>query len=118
MIELVAGPNIVVGQPIHVAFKSDHRVSGRLRLTAGKDALTFLLEREGKDPETSAGPRVRGKSGAMVLRDWGEHAVGVELVLRFEGAKCWLKVVDGLAPETSDEVAPEETADGSSADGT
>ncbi len=47
---------------------------------------------EGRDPVTSAGPRVRGRQGSYTIRDWGEHPVGAELVLRFEGAKRWLKV--------------------------
>jgi hypothetical protein len=37
--------------------------------------------------------RVRGRTGRVLVSDWGEHAEGAELVLRFEGVKRWMKVV-------------------------
>ncbi len=92
VIQLNGEATIVLGQPFTVSFESEHRVSGRLRLTSGKEALSFVLERQGKEPVTGTGPRVRGKSGSLVIRDWGEHEAGTELVLRFEGAKLWLTV--------------------------
>jgi len=96
MIELTAPESICNGEPIHVAFSAGERVSGRLRLTAGDTALAFTLKREGREPVTSDGPRVRGRSGALVLVGWPEQPVGSELVVRFEGAKCWIRVA---APE-------------------
>lgn len=92
MIQLTAPERIENGKPIHATYQADSRVAGRLRLTLGTDALEFTLSREGRDPVTSAGPRVRGRSGAFVITDWGDHASGTELVLRFEGAKCWMVV--------------------------
>lgn len=100
MIELLAPERIVVGQPIDFSFRSDHRVSGRLRLTSGEEALTFTLERPGKDPVTDNNPRVRGKEGGGRITEWGKPLPGTELVLRFEGAKAWMLVV-----------GPEETGD-------
>ena len=93
MIELNAPETVSNGKPIHVTFTADQRVSGRLRLTAGDDALTFTLLREGRDPVTGDGPRVRGREGELVLTDWPEQPVDSELVVRFEGAKAWVKVV-------------------------
>lgn len=92
MIELTAPDIIENGQPIHASFKADARVAGRLRLTSGTDALEFTLVREKRAPVRDSGPRVRGRAGELVLTDWGEHPSGTELVLRFEGAKCWMKV--------------------------
>lgn len=92
MIELVAPNTIHLGAPFPFAFKADERVAGRLRLTSGEDLVPFTLEREGRDPVTDTTHRLRGREGSFVIRDWGEHAVGTELVLRFEGRKLWLKV--------------------------
>ena len=90
--QLFAPEIIVNGQPIIVSFESEHRVSGRLRLTLGTEALEFTLAREGRDPVRSAGPRLRGKKMSFSIEDWGDHAGGTQLVLRFEGAKAWLTV--------------------------
>ena len=38
-------------------------------------------------------PRVRGRSGALVLTEWAEQPVGSEIVVRFEGAKAFVRVV-------------------------
>ena len=92
MVELTAPPQIVVGQPFTVSFRSEERVAGRLRLTAGTEALGFELRREGRDPVTSAGHRLRGREATVEIANWGEHESGTELVLRFEGAKVWIKV--------------------------
>jgi hypothetical protein len=93
LIELVAPSEIPLGQPFHVTFRSPTRVSGRLRLTKERDLVPFTLLREGRESVTGDSHRVRGKEGALVVKDWGEHAPGTELVLRFEGAKVWMKVV-------------------------
>ena len=93
MVELVSQKNIPLNEPFSVSFRSEDRVAGRVRLTKGTDPLTFTLVREGKEPVTSAGPRVRGRQGSFEIRDWGTHEVGTELVLRFEAAKLWLTVV-------------------------
>ena len=93
--ELKAPEQIFVGAPIVFSYSSDNRVSGRLRLTAGTQAVMFRLQKEGGDVgEPDAGPRIRGKSGTYAISDWGEHDVGAELVLRFEGRKAWLKVAE------------------------
>ena len=52
----------------------------------------FRLERDGELSEPADQHRVRGRKGELRIVDWGEHPVGTELVLRFEGAKVWLKV--------------------------
>ncbi len=98
MIEVVAPEEIVVGKPFEVSFSAEQRVSGRLRLTAGTEELSFTLTVLGddgptKEPATGSSHRVRGKTGRFLVSDWGEHAVGDELVLRFEGVKRWMKVV-------------------------
>lgn len=93
MIELEAPEKVECGKPIQVRFRADERMAGRLRLTSGTEALTFTLLREGKEPVTSSGPRLRGREGMFALVDWGEHPSGTELVLRYEGAKCWIVVV-------------------------
>ena len=92
MLQLEAPETIVPGQPFTVRFQSETRVSGRLRLTHGTESLPFTLDREGREAVRSDGPRVRGKQGELVISDWGDHAPGTELVLRFEGAKVWLTV--------------------------
>jgi hypothetical protein len=110
MVEIVAKRTIVLGEPFDVAFRSEHRVSGRLRLTAGTEALSFVLERADREPVSGSGPRIRGKSGSFRIRDWGEHEPGAELVLRFEGAKLWLTVValdDDDEPEVQTPLADE-----------
>lgn len=95
MITLVAPDTIALGAPFEATFSSPTRVAGRLRLTSGTDLVPFTLRREGRDPMQGTAHRVRGKEGAFHISDWGEHAVGTELVLRFEGAKAWMKVVEG-----------------------
>ena len=91
MVQLNAPRTIVVGEPFSFAFESEERVSGRLRLTAGKEAVPFTLERPDRN-ETGPTHRIRGKKGTFRILDWGEHPLGTELVLRFEGAKLWLMV--------------------------
>ena len=91
---MTAPDTVVSGKPITARFESDQRLSGRLRLTVGTESVVFTLVREGRDPVTSAGPRVRGKQGTLRIIDWGEYPAGTELVLRFEGAKAWMRVVD------------------------
>ena len=98
MVELTTPENIVVNQPIPVAFQSESRVAGRVRLTKGTEALPITVVREGKEPISGTGPRIRGKSGQFHITDWGEHEVGTELVLRFEAAKVWLTVVEPAPP--------------------
>ncbi len=89
-----APEQITNGMPIPFSFTSVTRVSGRVRLTLGTEALSFRLERgEGELSAPSSGHRVRGKTGAFKIVDWGEHSVGTELVLRFEGRKVWMKVI-------------------------
>ena len=90
--QLYAPSIIVPGQPIIASFEAEQRVSGRLRLTLDTEAIEFTLEREGRDPVRSNGPRLRGKQASFAISDWGEHRSGTELVLRFEGAKVWLTV--------------------------
>jgi len=103
LVELVAPNTITLGEPFLVAFRSDTRVAGRLRLTAGTEAIPFVLEREGKEPTKSAGHRVRGKEGSFRILDWGDHEVGSELVLRFEGAKVWMSVAGpGEGPQAAE----------------
>ncbi|MCB9693083.1 MAG: hypothetical protein H6736_14835 [Alphaproteobacteria bacterium] len=92
MVELIAPILLTVGEPFTFAFRADTRVAGRLRLTSGTDALVFTLEAQGREPATADTHRIRGKEGSFVIRDWGEHPSGTELVLRFEGRKLWLKV--------------------------
>ena len=92
MVELTAPDTIVVGHPFTISFRSETRVSGRLRITAGTDAISFVLDREDRPAEAATAHRVRGKTGTFVIRDWGDHPVGSELVVRFEGAKKWLTV--------------------------
>lgn len=94
MTTLTAPETIALGQPIAFSFTADERVTGRIRLTAGTEAVPFRLERDpGTVSEPKPGHRVRGREGSFRIHDWGEHAVGDELVLRFEGAKAWMKVV-------------------------
>jgi len=95
LVELIAPRQIILGQPFNFSFRSEARVAGRLRLTAGKDAVEFTLDRGDRPPETSAGHRLRGKQGSFQISNWGEHEVGAELVLRFEGQKLWLTVAAG-----------------------
>lgn len=99
MVQLLAPPEIVLGQPFNVSFSSETRVSGRLRLTRGTESLPFTLVWGEREPATGAGHRVRGKNVSLVVSDWGEHEVGTELVLRFEGVKLWLKVAAGPTTE-------------------
>ena len=91
--ELTAPDTITVGTPIAFSFTSLTRVSGRIRLTSGTDAIAFRLATSPDEISApSAGHRVRGKAGEYQIIDWGEHESGVELVLRFEGKKAWMKV--------------------------
>lgn len=90
--QLTADETVENGKPIHVRFESEARVAGRLRLTHGTDALTFTLLREGRDPVRGDGPRVRGRSGELVITEWGSVDAGEELVVRFEGEKVWVRV--------------------------
>lgn len=92
MIRLTAPEEITSGQPIPVAFEADERVAGRVRITAGETALPFRLERGDRISDPAPGHRVRGRRGNFRILDWGEHAAGTELVLRFEGAKVWMTV--------------------------
>jgi hypothetical protein len=92
MIDLHAPETIDNGAPLHVRFEAEGRVSGRLRLTAGTEALEFTLLREGRDPVRGTDPRVRGRSGELVLTEWAEQPVGSEIVVRFEGAKRFVRV--------------------------
>ena len=93
---LTAPEQITAGEPISFSFTSETRVGGRIRLTAGTEALTYRLQNEaGEISEPGAGHRIRGKAGAYSLLEWGEHAEGTELVLRFEGHKVWMKVTAG-----------------------
>ncbi len=100
MIEVVAPAQIVVGQPFEVRFSAEKRMAGRLRLTSGTELVPFSLTVMGDDgplkpPVEGTAHRVRGKAGHFMVSNWGEHAEGVELVLRFEGVKRWMKVVAG-----------------------
>ena len=91
--ELHAPEKITLGRPIAFRFSSETRVSGRVRLTAGTNALPFRLQRAGGEVgELASSHRVRGKTGAFQIVDWGTHEAGVELVLRFEGRKVWMRV--------------------------
>ena len=91
--EFSAPEQITSGVPIWFSYSSEFRVSGRIRLTLGTEALSFRLGGEDSQlSEPSAGPRIRGKSGKYSIVDWGDHAVGTELVLRFEGKKVWMTV--------------------------
>jgi len=91
--ELIAPETITLGSPIAFSFTSVTRLSGRVRLTSGTEVVSFRLEKAPGDLSAPApGHRVRGKTGAYSIHDWGEHAVGAELVLRFEGRKVWMKV--------------------------
>lgn len=90
--ELTADETVENGKPIHIRYRADDRVSGRLRLTHGTERLTFTLQREGKEPVRGDGPRIRGKEGELVLSDWGTVEPGDELVVRFEGEKVWVRV--------------------------
>ena len=103
MVELTAPDTILVGHPFTVGFRSDTRVAGRIRITAGTEAISFVLERGDRPPESSAAHRVRGKQGTFRVRDWGEHPEGAELVLRFEGAKKWMTVARGDAVASGSE---------------
>lgn len=89
--KLNAPKTIVLGEPFPFAFESEERVAGRLRLTAGTDVVPFDLERPDRT-ERATTHRIRGRQGTFRILDWGEHEVGTELVLRFEGAKLWLTV--------------------------
>ena len=94
--ELHAPGAITIGQPISFEFSSSTRVSGRVRLTAGPEALPFRLIKAGAErSDRATGHRVRGKTGAYQIVDWGVHEAGTELVLRFEGRKIWMTVRDG-----------------------
>jgi len=100
VIEVVAPEQIVVGQPFEVRFSAEKRMAGRLRLTSGTELVPFSLTVMGDDgplkpPVEGTAHRVRGKAGHFMVSNWGEHAEGVELVLRFEGVKRWMKVVAG-----------------------
>jgi len=97
VIEVVAPEEIVVGQPFEVRYTAEKRVAGRLRLTAGTELVSFTLTALGeggpiKEPVTSTAHRVRGRAGHFLVSDWGAQEAGSELVLRFEGVKCWMKV--------------------------
>ena len=93
--ELHAPDQITLGSPIAFRFSSETRVSGRIRLTSGTESVPFRLQREAGEPsESAAGHRVRGKSGAFQIVEWGTHTVGAELVLRFEGRKVWMTVCE------------------------
>lgn len=93
MVKLTAPSEITVGEPIEMSFEADQRVAGRIRLTHGTELVSFRFAREGQDASESAtAHRVRGRNGSFVLTDWGEHAAETELVLRFEGAKVWMRV--------------------------
>jgi hypothetical protein len=92
-VDLQAPTTITSGTPIPFAYSAEHRVSGRVRLTSGKEALTFRLKNQaGELSEPTSGPRLRGKHGSFHIVEWGEHPEGTELVLRFEGRKIWMKV--------------------------
>jgi hypothetical protein len=93
VIELVVPKTIELGKPFEATFSAKERVAGRLRLTSGNELVPFTLSREGKEAVRDSTFRIRGKSGAWHISDWGEHEVGCELVLRFEGAKGWMTVV-------------------------
>lgn len=100
MIEVAAPEEIVCGQPFEVSYTSATRVAGRLRLTRDTELVSFTLTPLGdggpiKEPVTGTAHRVRGRSGRFSIRDWGDHPVGCELVLRFEGVKRWMRVVEG-----------------------
>jgi len=92
VVELIAPKTVVSGEPFSVSFTSPTRVAGRLRLTLGKDALPFVLDRGDRVEERSAGHRVRGRRGTFRITDWGTPPAGSEVVLRFEGAKLWITV--------------------------
>lgn len=92
MIELLAPQVVQSGQPFSFAFRSDTRVSGRLRLTSGTVAIAFVLTKGEKVYDHSDSHRIRGKEGSFQVSCWGSHPVGEEVVLRFEGAKAWIKV--------------------------
>ena len=95
MTTLTAPETIALGQPIEFSYAADQRVAGRIRLTAGTEAIPFRLERDpGTVSEPKPGHRVRGREGSFRILDWGEHEVGAELVLRFEGAKAWMKITE------------------------
>ncbi|MFT4623913.1 MAG: hypothetical protein ACI8PZ_002569 [Myxococcota bacterium] len=101
---LTAPDEIRVGQPIPFSYTSETRLTGRVRLTAGTDALTFQLEPDGRlMSEPAAGHRIRGRAGSFRIWAWGDHPVGSELVLRFEGAKVWMRVVEPEPPQRSDD---------------
>ena len=57
MIALTAPDTIVLGQPFTFSFTSETRVAGRIRLTAGTEAVSFVLERDGRPPESGTSPR-------------------------------------------------------------
>jgi hypothetical protein len=92
MVELQAPQTVASGVPFLFAFTSPTRVSGRLRLTAGTEAVAFILTKGEQVFEKSAGHRIRGKQGSFQVSDWGEHEPETEVVLRFEGAKAWIKI--------------------------
>ena len=92
LITITAPSAARLGEPIPFEWKSPSRIAGRLRLTSGRDRVTFRLERDGTLSEPADQHRVRGRSGQYRIVAWGEHPVGSELVLRFEGVKVWLKV--------------------------
>lgn len=95
MVVLIAPETVVLGQPFAISFRSEERVAGRFRLTAGTEVVPFVLARPDRVDEASTGHRVRGRAGDFTVSDWGEHEVGAELVLRFEGAKRWMTVAAG-----------------------
>ena len=90
--ELFAPEHIQCGDAIVFGFTSDTRVSGRVRLTLGTEALPFKLDKDGTVSELGTGHRLRGKSGSCAIVEWGDHPAGTELVLRFEGKKIWMTV--------------------------
>lgn len=92
MVTLTAPDALTAGTPFTIAFTADTRVAGRIRITAGTEAIPFTLTREGKEPTTGPAHRVRGRSGTFTVSDWGAFPAGTELVLRFEGAKHWMTV--------------------------
>ncbi|MBT3219159.1 MAG: hypothetical protein HN348_08715 [Proteobacteria bacterium] len=93
MVKLIAPETVIIGEPFTVTFSSESRVAGRLRLTSGTEALPFVLDRGVRLEERAPGHRVRGKQGSFQILEWGEPTAGTEIVLRFEGAKAWIKVL-------------------------
>ena len=94
LVELIAPKTVVSGEPFTVSFKSETRLAGRLRLTLGTEELPFVLDRGDRVEERAPSHRVRGRQGSFRVLDWGSPPGGTEVVLRFEGAKIWITVVD------------------------